>query len=211
MLNLKLVLAALVGILPFNVLRVFGYRLIGYKIRSTRIGFGTIIAVAEASFDSCRIGPFNLFVGPMKLVVCEGATIGGRNEFSCGRWILREEYKNSNYTRTLEVGRGALITSRHFFDVAGTFVLGDRSWVAGVDSQFWTHGAGVVERDIRIGTDCYLGSAVRFAPGSSIGDHVIVAMGSVVADRLDVDNALVGGVPARVLKTNHDWKNEDAR
>jgi acetyltransferase-like isoleucine patch superfamily enzyme len=167
-----------------------------------------VIAVAEATLESCRIGPFNLFIGPMKLIVHRGASIGNRNEFSCGYWVLREENKDSNYTRTLEIGADALITSRHFFDVAGSFILGDRSWIAGIGSQFWTHGAGVTDRDIKIGPDCYLGSAVRFAPGSSIGNNVIVAMGSVVSAPLKADHALVGGVPAKILRENYDWKRQ---
>jgi len=208
--KLKLVAALLIGILPINILRVLGYHLLGYKVKSAHIGFGTVIAVAQAAFDSCRIGPFNLFIGPMKLIIRRGASIGSRNEFSCGYWVLRDEYKNSGYTRTLEIGTDALITSRHHFDIAGTFNLGERSWIAGIGSQFWTHGAGVTDRDIIIGTDCYLGSAVRFAPGSLIGNNVLVAMGSVVSGRLDVDNALVGGVPAKILKEDYNWraKNE---
>jgi acetyltransferase-like isoleucine patch superfamily enzyme len=204
----KMTIALLVSLMPLNFLRVAGYRLLGYKIVDSRIGFGTVIAVAEATLESCRIGPFNLFIGPMKVIIHRGASIGNRNEFSCGYWVLRNEYKNSNYTRTLEIGADALITSRHFFDAAGSFTLGERSWIGGIDSQFWTHGAGVTDRDIKIGSDCYLGSAVRFAPGSSIGDNVIVAMGSVVSGQLNVDNALVGGVPAKVLKENYDWKSK---
>jgi acetyltransferase-like isoleucine patch superfamily enzyme len=68
----------------------------------------------------------------------------------------------------------------------------------------------VAERDITIGSDCYLGSAVRFSPGSSIADDVVVAMGSVVSGVLSESNALVGGVPARVLKANYNWKDRDA-
>jgi acetyltransferase-like isoleucine patch superfamily enzyme len=207
--KIKLPFSILVSVLPFNTLRVLGYRLLGYKVTSARIGFGTIIAVAEANLDSCRISPFNLFIGPFKLIVRRGASIGSRNEFSCGYWVLRDEYAASNYTRTLEIGTDALITSRHHFDIAGTFVLGDRSWIAGIGSQFWTHGAGVTDRDIRIGSDCYLGSAVRFAPGSSIGNKVVVAMGSVVSTQLNVDNALVGGVPAKILKENYNWKSRN--
>lgn len=207
--KIKLVLSILVSVLPLNGLRAAGYRLLGYKIKSSHIGFGTVIAVAEATLDSCRIGPFNLFIGPMKLIIRRGASIGNRNEFSCGYWVLRNENKDSNYTRTLEIGADALITSRHHFDIAGTFILGDRSWIAGIGSQFWTHGAGVADRDIKIGSNCYIGSAVRFAPGSSIGDNVLVAMGSVVSGSLDVDNALVGGVPAKVLKENHVWKSQN--
>jgi acetyltransferase-like isoleucine patch superfamily enzyme len=209
--KLKIVLAGLICLLPLHGLRVVGYRLLGYKIRDSRIGFGTLIAVDTATLDTCKIGPFNLFVGPMKIHIHHGASIGNRNEFICGYWVLRDEYKNVQYLRSLEICDEALITSRHYFDLSGSLILGERSWIAGIDSQFWTHGAGVRERDIRIGSDCYIGSAVRFSPGSSIGDDVVVAMGSVVSGALPESNALIGGVPARVLKSDYNWKEKDAR
>jgi acetyltransferase-like isoleucine patch superfamily enzyme len=208
--KLKIFLAALISLLPLNGLRVLGYRLLGYQIRHARIGFGTVIAVDEAILESCKIGPFNVFAGPMKIHIHPGASIGNRNEFICGYWVLREEYKDHHYPRHLEVCAEALITSRHYFDLSGALVLGERSWIAGIDSQFWTHGAGVPERTITIGTGCYIGSAVRFAPGSSIGDDVVVAMGSVVSGVLPESNALIGGVPAKVLKANYNWKDRDA-
>lgn len=207
----KLFLAVLVSILPLNRLRVFGYRLLGYQIREARVGWGTIIAVDEATLDACKIGPLNLFVGPMKLYIRRGASIGNRNEFVCGYWVLREEYREAHYLRSLEVCEEALITSRHYFDLSGSLVLGERSWIAGVDSQFWTHGAGVADRDIRIGSDCYIASAARFSPGSSIGDRVLVAMGSVVSGQIAESHALIGGVPAKVLRSNYNWKENDAR
>ncbi len=203
----KVALAVLVSILPLNILRVLGYRLLfGYGIEHSRIGLGTIIAVDDFSISKSRIGFFNQFIGPMKVKIAEGASIGNRNTFSCGYWVLREDNQAMNYSRTLEIGADTLITSGHHFDVAGRFKLGDCSWVAGIGSQFWTHGVGVRDRDIEIGSDCYLGSAVRFAPGSSVGNNVLVAMGSVVSGKMDVSNALVGGVPAKVLKENYDWK-----
>jgi len=207
---LKIAVAVVVSILPLNVLRVLGYRLLlGYRVSETRIGFGTIIVVDEVIIQNAKIGFFNLFIGPMKIKIGDGTSIGNRNTFSCGYWVLQGKYKESNYTRTLEIGENILITSSHYFDVAGTFKLGDHSWIAGIGSQFWTHGAGVPERNIEIGTDCYLGSAVRFAPGSSIGNSVLVAMGSVVSGKLNVSNALVGGVPAKALKENYDWKTQN--
>jgi acetyltransferase-like isoleucine patch superfamily enzyme len=206
----KIVLATLISLLPLNGLRVLGYHLLGYKIQDSRIGFGTIIAVDEALIEACKIGPFNLFAGPMKIYIHRGASIGNRNEFICGYWVLRDEYKDHRYARSFEVCDDALITSRHYFDVAGSFLLGERSWIAGIDSQFWTHGAGVKERDVRIGADCYIGSAVRFAPGSSIADNVIIAMGSVVSGSIPESNVLVGGVPAKVLKSDYNWKEKDA-
>jgi acetyltransferase-like isoleucine patch superfamily enzyme len=207
MLKLKLVLAALISILPINALRVFGYRLLGYKIGG-RIGFGTVIAVTNASIEKCKLGIFNLFVGPMQVKIGAGASIGDRNTFSCGFWTTQEQHRDKNYARSLQIGANTLITSGHYFDVAGLFALGEDSWVGGIGSQFWTHGAGVTDRDIRIGCDCYLGSAVRFAPGSMIGDNVIVAMGSVVTKKFDISKAMIGGVPATILKHDYDWKLE---
>ena len=207
MLKLKLVLAALISILPFNILRVLGYRLLGYQVTG-RIGFGTVIAVSAAHIANCKLGVFNLFAGPMQVEIGAGVSIGDRNTFSCGFWTTQEQYKNKNYARSLRIGVNTLITSGHYFDLAGSFVLEEGSWIAGIGSQFWTHGAGVTDRDIRIGRDCYLGSAVRFAPGSAIGDSVIVAMGSVVTKKFELSKAMIGGVPATILKKDYDWKLE---
>ena len=205
MLKVKVVLAVLISILPINILRVLGYRLLGYKI-SGRVGFGTVIAVSKARIEPCKIGVFNLFIGPMKMEIGTGASIGNCNIFTCGFWTVQEPNRNKNYARSLQIGANTLITSGLYTDVAGSFVLGDGTWVGAMGSQFWTHGAGVTDRDVRIGRDCYIGSAVRFAPGSAVGDRVIVAMGSVVTKKFDIDNAMLGGVPAKILKKDYDWK-----
>jgi acetyltransferase-like isoleucine patch superfamily enzyme len=205
--KLRLGLAIVVSVLPLNALRVVGYRGLGYDIRDSRIGLGTVIAVDSATIRSAHVGPLNLFLGPISVDIRPGATIGNRNEFSSGAWVAEPRYRESGYGRTITVGKGATITCRHFFDAAGTLRLGDRSWVAGLSSQFWTHGAGAVERDVTIGSDCYIGSVARFAPGASIGNNVLVAMGSVVTGRVDADNAVIGGVPARILRTGYDWRS----
>lgn len=208
MLKVKLVLAVLISILPLNILRVLGYRLLGYRIRGS-IGFGTVIAVSKAHVEKCKIGWFNLFVGPMSVEIGIHASVGNRNTFSCGFWTTQEQYRDKNYARALQIGENTLITSGHYFDVAGSFGLGDGSWIAGVGSQFWTHGVGVSDRNIAIGQNCYLGSAVRFAPGSAIGDHVLVAMGSVVTEKIEASHVMVAGVPARVIKNDYDWHRAD--
>ncbi len=207
MLKVKLVLAVLVSILPFNALRLLGYRLLGYKI-SGRIGFGTVIAVAEARIEKAKIGAFNLFVGPMTVRIGEGTSIGMLNIFTCGFWTALPENERKRYARALTLGAGVLMTSGNYFDLAGAFTMGDRTWV-GVGSQFWTHGAGATDRNIQIGRDCYIGSAVRFAPGSAVGENTIVALGSVVTKRFTETKVMLGGVPAAVLKENYDWREEE--
>ena len=140
----------------------------------------------------------------------EGATIGSRNSFTCGDWVLDPKLAKPAYTRTLKIRQGAMITSHHSFDICATVSIGENTWIAGSHSQFWTHGAGDVG-DIEIGANCYLGSAVRFSSQSGLGNNVLLALGSIVTKRLMEDNALVGGVPAKVLKQNYHWKEQAGR
>ncbi len=51
-----------------------------------------------------------------------------------------------------------------------------------------------------IGDNCWLGANVTILPGIKLGNHVIVAAGSVVTKSFNQDNIVIGGVPAKVLK-----------
>ena len=200
----------MIAYLPVNAMRVFAYRTVfKYSIQRSYIGIGTIINVEKFQMTDSRIGRFNLFNGPFKVILKNKSSIGMSNKFICGNWTTDKEYSGSRYQRLLELGKRSMITSEHFFDIAGQFILGEGSWIAGRASQFWTHGAGVQDRDIKIGDNCYLGSAVRFSPGAEIGNNVLVAMGSVVSGKHISNKILLGGVPAKTIRENYDWKNQN--
>ena len=57
-----------------------------------------------------------------------------------------------------------------------------------------------VTAPIKIGNDVWIGSNVTILPGVTIGNNVVVAAGAVVTKDIP-DNSLVGGVPARLIKT----------
>lgn len=196
--RLRRALALLSSLLPTATLRAAAYRVLcGYRIaRGARLGLGAVIAVDRAEIGRARIGKLTRFTGPFTLTIGDGAAIGSQNAFVCGAL---------DYARTCVIGRETLITSGHYFDVVGGFALGDRSWIAGYGSQFWTHGAGAEDRTVVIGTDCYIGSAVRFAPGTLLGNNCLVALGSVVTQKFPADNLMLAGVPARVIRENYDW------
>lgn len=200
-------MAVCISVLPLSGLRVLFLRLFfGYDIRNSRVGFGTILCVESAMIHDSRIGALNIFLGPLRAQIT-GATILASNQFKCGDWVLDPKLAKPSYTRTLKIQKGAMITSHHSFDVCATVVIGENSWIAGSHSQFWTHGAGDVG-DIEIGANCYVGSAARFSSNSGLGNNVLLALGSVVTKRLVENNALVGGVPAKVLKQNYRWKEQ---
>lgn len=204
-------LAFMISYLPLNGLRCLLYKLLlGYSIKNSKIGLGTILVIANATIEGATIGRSNLFMGPMSLVIKTGASIGKNNLFLCNEWTIREEFKDNHYDRCLVLAENTLIADAHFFDIAGKLTVGKGSWVAGRDSQFWTHGAGVRDRNIHIGEHCYIGSAARFAPGSELGNNVLVAMGSVVTGKPTTSNAMIGGVPARLIKENYDWRSRQS-
>ncbi len=62
---------------------------------------------------------------------------------------------------------------------------------------------GTREQGISIGDDCWIGAKATLLDGTVIGNHSIVAAGAVVKG-IFPDNAIIGGVPAKILKMRHD-------
>jgi maltose O-acetyltransferase len=58
--------------------------------------------------------------------------------------------------------------------------------------------------DIIIGDGCWIGAAVVILGGANIGSGVVIAAGAVVIAGDYPDNALLAGVPARVVKELSD-------
>ncbi|GEK91546.1 sugar O-acetyltransferase [Alkalibacterium kapii] len=55
-------------------------------------------------------------------------------------------------------------------------------------------------RPITIGDNCWVGADATIVGGVTLGDNVVVAAGAVVKDSFP-DNVVVGGVPAKIIKT----------
>lgn len=58
---------------------------------------------------------------------------------------------------------------------------------------------------IVIGNEVWIGSGVRILKGARIGDGAVIASGSVVTGTVD-KQCLYGGVPARKIKEDVQWK-----
>ena len=53
---------------------------------------------------------------------------------------------------------------------------------------------------VTIGNDVWIGANVTILPGVTIGNNVVIAAGAVVTKDVP-DNSLIGGVPAKLIKT----------
>jgi acetyltransferase-like isoleucine patch superfamily enzyme len=58
---------------------------------------------------------------------------------------------------------------------------------------------GIYKRDVRVGNNVWIGYGASFLRGVTVGDNAIVGTSTVVTKDVP-DNAVVGGVPARVLR-----------
>ncbi len=60
-------------------------------------------------------------------------------------------------------------------------------------------------KEVNIGNNVWIGAKAMIMKGVTIGDGAIVAAGAVVTKDVP-EKALVAGVPAKVIKTNIEWK-----
>jgi acetyltransferase-like isoleucine patch superfamily enzyme len=58
---------------------------------------------------------------------------------------------------------------------------------------------------VTVGDKVWIGARVTVLKGVTIGDGAVVAAGALVTDDVP-PRALVGGVPARVLRENVTWE-----
>ena len=212
----RLAVLALVAPLP-GFLKRPCYRLFfGYKIgKRVRLGWSLIDAGACEIGDDVSIGHLNLVIGVGKLTVGEHARVGhlnvlrGGDEVRLGRYaeIIRLNEINSipdpvvvnPVEPRFTLGDGSVITASHKIDFTDRVEIGDRTILGGRNSSLWTHNRQRT-RPVTIGSRTYVGSEIRVAPGGVIPSRCIVGIGSVITGRLEGENQLIAGVPAKPIK-----------
>ena len=204
----------LVFILP-SFLGVLILRASGHTVgRKVKIGFSFIKAKQITIGDNVKIGHLNLILnktiildndvyigylnvlkGPFKLVLNNKAAIGNKN------YLTRGKLGVTHGESTLSLGELTKITTGHHIDLTQSISFGKFSILAGIGSQFWTHGyyhanTGKdrirIDGQITIGDNVYIGSSCIFNPGVTVANAIHIGGGSVISKNLKEPGMYVG-------------------
>jgi acetyltransferase-like isoleucine patch superfamily enzyme len=108
----------------------------------------------------------------------------------------------------LDIGRGSYINDGSRLHVGNSVAIGMRCAVSFgvtiIDDDGHGLGPPPYSAPISIGDDVWIGSNVTILKGVSLGDGCVVAAGSVVTKSFP-PRTLIGGVPARVLRSDVSW------
>ena len=212
----RLLLLGCIALLP-SFLKRPCYRLFfGYQIgKRVRIGLSIVDAGECRIDDDVQIGHLNVIIGTQKVIVGDNVKIGhlniirGGDEVRLGRYseiirlneinsIVEPDVVNEVDPRFL-LGEGSIVTTGHKIDFTDRVEIGRRSIIGGRNSSLWTHNRQRT-RPIEVGSLTYVGSEIRMAPGSVLPSRCIVGIGSVVTGRIEGEENLIAGVPAKVIK-----------
>jgi acetyltransferase-like isoleucine patch superfamily enzyme len=108
----------------------------------------------------------------------------------------------------LEIGQSTyinpntLIIANHDVKIGANCAI---SWnVQIIDDDFHSINKGITKDSIIIGDKVWIGSDVKIIKGAKIGSGSVIAANSLVVGEVP-PNSLVGGIPAKVLKSNIVW------
>lgn len=192
----KIILASIKR-LPFNSFRVFAYKFfLGYKIgNNTQIG-KCVIKAAKVTIDN------NVIIKDKNNIICNDLVIEDNVRIHSGN--------NITGSANFKIGENSRIINNHFIDLYNNVTLGSNTWLAGKDSQLWTHGSIHTklgkDLSINIGDNVYVGSNVSIAPGVKIAGLNLIGLGSVVTENCMKTNNIIAGNPAKIVKGNMDWR-----
>jgi len=112
----------------------------------------------------------------------------------------------------LKIGNNVGIGSNSFLGCAGGIEIGDDTIIGNyVSFHSENHNydredipirlQGVNHKGIKIGKNCWIGAKVTILDGTVLGDGCIVAAGAILNGKNYFNNCIIGGVPAKVLKS----------
>lgn len=122
----------------------------------------------------------------------------------------------------IRIGRDSSFGADCYFGCAGGIEIGN-DVMAGQNVRFHSENhvfddlsrpireQGVMHQGIRVGNDVWIGAGAVFLDGANVGDGCIVAGNAVVTGRTFPPYSVIGGMPAKVLKSRRSEEDKSTR
>jgi acetyltransferase-like isoleucine patch superfamily enzyme len=144
-------------------------------------------------------------------------TVDGRHpvlitggSIKCGRLFLRcktipiEVGAGKNGSLVLGervfINTGATVVANHRIEVGDHCLIGDLVAIFDSDHHPMEPSRPIRVAPVRLGANVWVGRSATILPGVTIGDHAVIAAGSIVTGDVPA-RTLVAGVPARPIRT----------
>ena len=204
--NIRLLIAAVLALLPSRLHRLGGTLLLGWKVHpSVHLGHSIIAARQVTIGAGATIGTGNMIKGIDEL------TMGEESIISFFNWISGPPSGSGAFVHSpkrrpaLVMGRGAAITGRHIIDCADTVTIDEFATMGGYRSVILTHSVDLVRNrercaPVKIGARAAVMSNVLIMAGTSVAARSIVSAGSVVNAPLTKELTFYRGNPAEATR-----------
>jgi acetyltransferase-like isoleucine patch superfamily enzyme len=156
----------------------------GYRMRLAGMAFiGRGVRIQIGKQGRLRLGRWVWIGRGTKLRCHEGEVVIG------DKTVLGEDCTISAYQR-VSIGEQCIIADR-------VMMIDFDHNVAEVERPIRLQG--IYKRDVRVGSNVWIGYGAQILRGVTVGDNAIIGASAVVSKDVPA-NAVVGGVPARVLR-----------
>lgn len=222
----RLVLLGLTALLPQRCKHVVLTRFFGWDIApSAVVGLSIVSAGSVRMAAGARIGHANLVIGTGRLelgaqsVIDMGNVINGCSVVALGEhtsigqrnWISGPRSADAfpgcpDRRPEFRLGAHSALTRAHRVECADSVTIGSFTSIGGRQAEFITHGVDVYRNIVRtqpiqIGDYCLTSTRCILQPGTVLPDRTMVAPGAVVHGKVGQPEQLIGGVPARPVKS----------
>ena len=151
--------------------------------------------------------------GPVTISIGENATIDIFGDFNLGDGIKISLMKNSYLSfggKKDETASGitgnTLIMVEKKIEIGVDFIC---AWDVFITDSDWHSIIGYPhQKDVKIGNHVWIANNNNILKGTVLGNNCIVSSCSKVSNKVFLNNQLIGGVPAKVLKENISWKRD---
>jgi acetyltransferase-like isoleucine patch superfamily enzyme len=144
--------------------------------------------------------------------------ICNQGSFQLGRGVCFRSFRTKTRIdvfkdATLTIGDGCFINDGVNICCSTAITIGPNTkiadWVVMYDTDFHPVEPSLPVRSesITLGKNVWLGARVMILPGTTIGDHSIIAAGAIVRGHIP-PRSIAAGIPAKVIKTftcDDDW------